>query len=242
MRSTKVISTVVIAAALIGPTGFHASAAVSDRDRPAKVSALKLLHHLRTAHERNAGYNRDKFADWLDRDGDACDTRAEVLIDESLRRVRKGSGCYVRTGKWFSKDDGRVFKRASNLDIDHMVPLAEAWGSGAKTWNSATRARYSNDLGYPFSLIALSASANRAKGDRDPAEWMPPRKQFHCQYAKEYTAVKFRWHLRVNSAERKKLRHTIKQCSDRRITRPHRAVIHHHKSGHGGGGHHGGRH
>src|SRR3954467_13613273 len=102
MRSTKVISTVVIAAALIGPTGFHASAAVSDRDRPAKVSALKLLHHLRTAHERNAGYNRDKFADWLDRDGDGCDTRAEVLIDESLRRVRKGSGCYVRTGKWFS--------------------------------------------------------------------------------------------------------------------------------------------
>ncbi len=121
---------------------------------------------------------------------DGCDTRAEVLIAESLKRVRTTSGCYVRTGKWFSKYDGLTFKRATNLDIDHMVPLAEAWGSGAKKWNSSTRGRFSNDLAYRYSLIAVSASSNRSKSDSDPSEWMPPRRKFHCDYAKQYTAVK----------------------------------------------------
>ena len=222
---------------LVSPGLSVAQAADSETAlRASKVNALHLLRGLKTAPERNANYDRDKFADWIDKDRDGCDTRAEVLIAESLKRVRKGSGCYVRTGKWFSKYDGLTFKRATNLDIDHMVPLAEAWGAGAKKWNNNTRGRFSNDLAYRYSLIAVSASSNRSKSDSDPSEWMPPRKRFHCDYAKQYTAVKWRWNLKVNKAERTKLRRTMKGCGDNSIIKPHRADIDKKGSGGGGGG------
>jgi hypothetical protein len=223
----------LVAVLAVGTLGGLSPNASGDQARQKTVSALRLLKQLKTSHERNAGYDRDKFADWYDQDGDGCDTRAEVLIAESLRRVDKGSSCYVRTGRWYSRYDGQKFRRATNLDIDHMVPLAEAWGSGAKRWNDRTRARYANDLGYRFSLIAVSASSNRSKGDRDPSEWLPTRKSFRCAYAKQYTAVKFRWNLKVNPGERQVLRQLLHRCGDKSITKPRRANI---DRGGGGGG------
>jgi hypothetical protein len=202
--------------------------------RATKVGAMRLLDDLRIAPEKNFAYDRAKFTDWIDKDSDGCDTRDEVLIAESLRQVRRGAGCDIRRGKWFSKYDGQRFRRPGNLDIDHMVPLAEAWGSGARDWSSNTRGRFSNDLTYRFSLIAVSASSNRSKSDRDPSEWMPPRKRFHCEYAKQYTAVKWRWHLKVNQAEQAKLHRTIKHCDDRQILKPVRADLN--RGGGGGGG------
>ena len=211
----------------------HQSASIRNR-RP--NDALVLLRRLRTQPERSAGYQRDEFAGWLDANGDGCDTRNEVLISESRKRVTTGAGCDLSGGRWFSAYDGQVFTDSSGLDIDHMVPLAEAWGSGAKRWTAATRDQYSNDLGYRYSLRAVSASSNRSKSDRDPAEWLPPRQQFRCEYAKEFVAVKYRWHLQVDPAERAALRTTIKSCRNRSILTPPRARIERRPSGGGGGG------
>ena len=166
--------------------------------------------------ERNRGYDRAKFADWYDANGNGCDTRDEVLIAESVTEVRVGSGCTMRGGKWFSKYDGKSTRNSSTFDIDHMVPLAEAWGSGARRWSKATRARFANDLGYRYSLIAVTASSNRSKGDSDPAEWLPPRRSYRCTYAKTYTAAKWRWDLAVNRAERDALRRLIRGCGQTR--------------------------
>jgi hypothetical protein len=107
---------------------------------------------------------------WVDADSDCRDTRDEVLAAESLVPV---SGCDIQRGKWRSYYDGVVTRSSTTIDVDHLVPLAEAWDSGAKRWTAATLQRYANDLGDRRTLVAVTASANRSKGDQDPAEWMP---------------------------------------------------------------------
>ena len=112
----------------------------SAKDRAHTVDALRLLNKLETSSERNDGYVRTQFADWLDIDGNGCDTRDEVLIVESLQRVHTRATCDMTGGRWISTFDGQEFSDPSGMDIDHMVPLAEAWGSGANAWSTKTRA------------------------------------------------------------------------------------------------------
>ena len=101
------------------------------------------------------GYDRDKFRHWTDADGDCQDTRDEVLRAESLIAT---SGCDITEGEWRSYYDGVTTEDPSDLDIDHMVPLAEAWDSGAKQWTKKTRERFANDLGDRRSLVAVTAA------------------------------------------------------------------------------------
>ncbi|CAL9674121.1 hypothetical protein SUDANB176_07636 (plasmid) [Streptomyces sp. enrichment culture] len=75
---------------------------------------------------------------------------------------------------------------ASGLDIDHMVPLAESWDSGASAWTAQRREAYANDQGADASLVAVTARSNRSKADQDPAEWLPPAAGVHCRYVAEW--------------------------------------------------------
>jgi hypothetical protein len=111
----------------------------------------------------------------------------------------------------------------SQLDVDHMVPLAEAWGSGARRWTTEVREAFANDLGYAGSLIAVTASSNRSKGDQDPAEWLPPRTAYRCTYVSEWIAVKWRWRLTIDKTEQASLRVLANACGNPRITLPARA-------------------
>jgi hypothetical protein len=178
-------------------------------------SALKLLRRLATAPERPGGYDVDKFPHWRNADGDGCDTRAEVLIVESLRPVSVGAGCRLSGGRWRSAYDGVTTRDASTFDIDHVVALKEAWSSGAKRWSTARRQAFANDLGDPRTLRAVTAGANRSKGDRDPSEWMPPRSGIHCRYLGWWVAVKVRWRLAVNAPERTFIRDRLQDCPAR---------------------------
>jgi hypothetical protein len=90
---------------------------------------------------------------------------------------------------------------ASSFDIDHFVPLKEAWDSGAHAWDSGTRQRFANDLDYAGSLIAVSASSNRSKGASDPAEWLPPNRSYRCVYLVTWVEVKLRWNLSADPGE-----------------------------------------
>ena len=134
------------------------------------------------APEQEGGYDRELFKHWSDLDKDGCDTRREVLIEESRTPVTVGSGCSLTGGSWYSAFDGTETNDPSKFDVDHMVPLKEAWDSGAWEWDPERRQAFANDMSIPESLIAVSASSNRSKGARDPAEWLPPRQEFHCQY------------------------------------------------------------
>lgn len=152
--------------------------------------------------ERRMGYSRDLFRHWIDADGDGCDTRREVLIVEAVIAPAVSAGCVLSGGEWRSLYDGLTFSDPSDLDIDHVVALAEAWDSGAYGWDAAQRQAFANDLGVSWSLIAVSASSNRSKSDRDPADWLPPRAEAKCPYLADWVAVKARWGLAVDSAER----------------------------------------
>jgi hypothetical protein len=159
------------------------------------------------------GYSRDRFKHWIDADGDGCDTRQEVLIDESLvPATSEETRCFTIAGQWLSLYDGRTFLVPGGLDIDHMVPLAEAWESGAAGWDDTRRQDYANDLDHPQALIAVSLSSNRSKGDRDPAEWKPPDTGFWCQYGKDWVTVKFAWDLSADEAEVSALRDLLATC------------------------------
>ena len=173
-----------------------------------KTDPVRILNSLPVSGEATSGYSRSLFSHWSDLDSDGCDTREEVLIQE--RVFGQVSGCKVVNGKWVSQFDGVSTTNASNFDIDHLVPLKEAWDSGAWRWDRGTRQRYANDLGYASSLIAVSASSNRSKGARDPAQWLPS--QNRCQYAKDWIGVKFRWRLSVDSREKKSLGKILGNC------------------------------
>jgi hypothetical protein len=185
-------------------------------------SVLSLLRSLKVAPDRPAGYDRDLFPHW-DYVGNDCDVRDLVLIAEARRGPSTGRSCPVGTGVWFSAFDGVTVRNPSELDIDHMVPLAEAWRSGARRWSTPVREAFANDLGYAGSLIAVTASSNRSKGDQDPAQWLPPRVSYRCTYVSEWIAVKWRWRLKVDATEQAALRVQVSACGNPRITPPARA-------------------
>ena len=156
------------------------------------------------------GYSRSLFRHWIDADKDGCNTRYEVLIAEAIVKPKVGAGCYLTAGKWRSSYDAKIFTSPSGLDIDHMVPLAEAWRSGAWAWTAAQRMDYANDLGDSRTLLAVTASLNRSKGDKDVAGWLPQLGQ--CTYISNWIAVKWRFDLTVDPIEGEFLKAKIASC------------------------------
>ena len=158
-------------------------------------------------------YDRDLYGSWIDADGDCQNTRQEVLIAESLIPVRFDSrGCRVVSGRWLDPFTAQTFTNPSDLDIDHFIPLAEAHRSGADRWPPELRRQFANDLSWPGGLIAVSASANRSKGARDPAGWMPPNESFHCEYVKNWIITKAYWGLSMDDAEKRTVYSILGQC------------------------------
>ena len=142
-------------------------------------------------------YNRDAFGDgWADTDQDGCDTRAEVLLvqleDPVLRPADEG-GCLVLSGRLVDPYTGVVgVVDRSEVDVDHLVALGDAWASGADAWTDEQRGAYAND---PAVLVATDASENRRKGDRGPNEWSPPDPAAVCWYVTTYEEIKVTYEL-----------------------------------------------
>ena len=158
-------------------------------------------------------YDRKLYGRWIDADGDCQDTRQEVLIAESLVPVTLDRmGCKVLAGRWYDPFTGRYFTNPRKLDIDHFVPLAEVHRSGGTDWTPGKRVQYANDLNDPKTLIAVSASANRSKGAKDPADWLPPNLDFRCEYVRLWIAIKQRWGLRMDEREENAVNAAIVKC------------------------------
>lgn len=166
-------------------------------------------------------YSRSLFKHWI-KQSDGCTTRQVVLIQEAIGGQR--SGCYMIGATWYSAYDGKTVSSASSLDIDHMVPLKEAWVSYASMWSPARRQAYANDLGYADSLVAVTASSNRSKSDRDPANWMPPNAAFECTYVESWVAVKYRCSLTMDPAEKNKVDSILARCPAGNVPMPSKAA------------------
>ncbi|WJY43191.1 HNH endonuclease family protein (plasmid) [Streptomyces sp. P9-2B-2] len=216
----------VLSAAACTPGTSHEDAKPPSADPSTSPSggkngSLRLtdaVGRLNVSREARAGYERDKFRLWTDADHDGCDTRKEVLLAEAVKKPRQGKSCKLTGGSWRSYYDDKTITDARKLDIDHVVPLAEAWDSGASKWTAQRREQYANDLGAERSLVAVSLGPNRTKGDKDPSEWMPPAKDATCTYATDWVATKLRWQLTVDRAEAKALRTVAAGCRDATLT------------------------
>lgn len=195
-----------MAAVLAAPLTILAMAIVPATSAQAFAStADNLFGQLTVTAPVTAGYDRALFTHWIDADGNGCDTRSEVLQAESTAPVTFSSGCTVATGSWTSPYDGATWTNASDVDIDHMVPLGEAWASGADTWTADQRQAYANDLDLGGALIAVTDNVNQSKGDRDPAGWLPPATSDTCTYVVDWVTIKYKWSLTIDSAEHAKL-------------------------------------
>lgn len=170
--------------------------------------------------ESRDGYDRSAFRHWNTGDilDDGCNTRHEVLLSEAVEPPVVGSGCRLSGGRWWSYYDQTWVTSASGLDIDHMVPLAESWDSGASAWTAQRREAYANDQGADASLVAVTARSNRSKADQDPAEWLPSAAEVHCQYVAEWVATKLRWSLAADDAEVVALRGVAAGCQAQTVT------------------------
>ncbi len=155
-------------------------------------------------------YSRREYGGWIDSDRNCVNTRHEVLAAESLVPPLF-LGCKVWRGLWFDPYTGRTFTNPRNLDVDHLVPLAEAHRSGAAAWTREKKRAYANDLENPGHLMAVQARANRQKGAKDPAGWMPPNKKFWCAYLGMWVAVKEKWNLSMDEVETQAIEEMLRE-------------------------------
>ncbi|MEU8700410.1 HNH endonuclease family protein [Streptomyces sp. NPDC048680] len=206
------IAVLAASAALAATTGLlNAPGAQAAMPTPVAASTARTYLGQLTvqAEGSSSGYSRDKFPHWITQSG-ACNTR-EVVLERDGTNVTQDSSCAAVSGSWYSEYDGATWTAASDLDIDHMVPLAEAWRSGASSWTTAQRQAYANDLTRP-QLIAVTDNVNQSKGDKDPAKWLPSRTAYQCTYARAWVHVKHYYDLTVDSAEKAALQTVLNGC------------------------------
>ena len=157
-----------------------------------------------------SGYSRERFQHWNSQ-GNSCDTR-DVVLQRDGQSVVTAAECKITKGTWLSVYDGKSVTDPQDIDIDHMVPLANAWRTGAAGWTDQQREDFANDLDRP-QLIAVTATSNRSKGDQDPSEWKPPRQDYWCTYAQSWITVKAYWKLNVTAAEKAALADMLGTCA-----------------------------
>ncbi|GAA4766859.1 HNH endonuclease family protein [Streptomyces sanyensis] len=204
---------VLAAAAAVAAAGLLSTAPAAQAAPPTPVSAATARSYLGqltvAAEGSGSGYSRDLFPHWTTQYG-SCNTR-EVVLKRDGANVQQNSSCAAVSGSWYSPFDGATWYAASDVDIDHIVPLAEAWRSGANSWTTSERRSFANDLTRP-QLIAVTDNVNQSKGDRDPAEWLPPSTSYRCMYARMWVHTKYYWDLTVDSAEKSALQSVLNGC------------------------------
>ncbi|WP_435846182.1 HNH endonuclease family protein [Streptomyces diacarni] len=206
----------LLAATLAVPLLSVAAAPAGAEHAPTRVHAPvdQVINALPVADESREGYKRTKFRHWVDADRDGCNTRSEVLLEEATEKPDVGPRCRIDGGQWHSYYEDADTTSARGLDIDHMVPLAEAWDSGASQWDGQRRQRYANDLDWDRSLVAVTARYNRQKADQDPSTWWVPADNASCQYLTDWVGVKTRWGLAVDEKELVALRERAAECPE----------------------------
>ncbi|MCK2236397.1 MULTISPECIES: HNH endonuclease family protein [unclassified Crossiella] len=202
------LTTLLITAAV--SLGLSAPANAEPPNIPSASTARTQLNGLTVAPAGSmTGYSREKFPHWITISG-ACNTR-ETVLKRDGRNVQVNASCAATSGSWHSPYDGATWTAASDVDIDHIVPLAAAWRSGAANWTTAKRQQFANDL-TNSQLIAVTDNVNQAKGDKTPDLWKPPLGSYHCTYARMWTGAKHAWGLTVTAAEKGALSGMLSSC------------------------------
>lgn len=163
-------------------------------------------------------YDRAQFGvTWKDVDRNGCDTRSDILRRDLVERVMS-SRCTVMSGVLYpdpyTNRPLTYVRGKSVVDIDHVVALGNAWATGAQQLDFVVREQFAND---PLNLLAVSASANRQKGDGDAATWLPSNMGYRCQYVARQVAVKRKYDLWVTKAEKDAIRRILASCPGQQV-------------------------
>jgi hypothetical protein len=191
------------------------AAAAKAAKPPAAGTALAAVARLTVkGRAPKTGYTRAQFGQaWYDTDHNGCDTRNDILRRD-LKSKQMQNACKVMAGTlapdpYTGTTIRFIYGGASEVDIDHLVALSDAWQKGAATWAAGKRLALAND---PLNLLAVDSSTNRSKGDGDAATWLPPNKAYRCTYVARQVAVKSKYGLWVTSAERDAMIRVLTTC------------------------------
>lgn len=229
-RKPKTITALTIAAALAmaGFVGYQqqhndsSPPAQAQKASPQKAlperdaaHALEQLQQLPIADENGDGYRRAAFGKgWQDLNHDGCSTRDEILARD-LNNTESSDGCVITSGTLNdaytgqSIDFTRGEKSSQAVQIDHQVPLSQAWASGARAWDKDRRAEFAND---PENLLAVDGSANQSKQDKDAAQWLPENPDYQCIYLANQVSIKTKYGLNIDQHEHDVLDDLLHQC------------------------------
>lgn len=163
-----------------------------------------------------SGYSREKFPHWSKADKfgwsppqPSCNSREAALIRDGKDVKVVGNDCKVSSGTWLDPYTAKTFTDPSDIDTDHVVPLANAWRSGTSKWDNGERERYAND---PDVLLSVEDNANQTKGDKGPEAWKPPNKAEWCDYAVRWVGIKAKYELSINEQEKAALAEMLNTC------------------------------
>ncbi len=169
------------------------------------------LNHFKKINQKfpqpSIKYNRQKhFGGWIKPiKGQCMNTRALVLARDSQSDVALNANCTVTTGDWDDPYTDMNYYKASEIQIDHVVALKNAYMTGAHSWEYLKRCLYANFLGNKFHLLPVSGHENERKGDRSPREYIPPNKQYTCQYLRNWLEIKYVWKLSFTPLEKNRI-------------------------------------
>jgi len=166
----------------------------------------------RNKHSYSVKYNRKDWPHWVDYDNDCQNSRAEILIRDSIAPVKfkRNKGCNVTWGKWLDPYTLQTFDKASDIDIDHIIPLAHAHKSGAANWSKLQKRTFAND---PENLLAVEDNANQQKSAQAPHQWLPSNKKYHCTYLKKWQHLKAKYKLTATQKEQYFITNELNRCS-----------------------------
>ena len=206
---------------LLDEGGGNEEVAATARAAPSADAARRQLSELSVRPAGSmTGYSREEFPHWSDAqefgwklpsgtpDPESCDARDAALIRDG-EREQVEEYCDVVSGRWFDLYGGQTYTDPADIDVDHFVPLANAWRSGAASWNTAKRESFAN---VPRDLLSVDDGLNQSKGDKGPEAWKPPRKSYWCTYSKRWISIKHYWDLSVTSAEKAALKQMLDRC------------------------------
>jgi hypothetical protein len=213
-----VLLVVVLAASYTYFSGQPGDEAQIDAKNSDASSAETALDGLKVAEPASmSGYSREKFPHWSkasefgwDPTESSCSAREAALIRDG-EAVEIGAKCKVESGTWLDPYTNQTFVDPQDIDTDHIVPLANAWRSGASEWDKDARERYAND---PEVLLSVEDNANQSKGDKGPEAWKPPNEAEWCDYAVRWIGIKDKYDLSVNEQEKAALVEMLGACED----------------------------
>jgi len=183
--------------------GYHCHNSKSAPSTPETIQ--KHVSHI-------TSYNRKSWPHWVDSDHDCQNTRAEILIRDSNKPVKfkRNKGCNVTWGEWLDPYTLQTFTKASDIDIDHIIPLAHAHKYGAANWSKKQKRAFANDYD---NLLAVEDNANQEKSAQAPHQWMPENIGYHCEYLRKWNHIKGKYNLGSSNQEKHFIAGKLKSCS-----------------------------